>query len=149
MNELTQQHIETERGNATSAIEMYQRRLDLLNLFEAKLAEFPKPLGISFGYKCIDFDGLDRETALELVSFLALGKWDKELVGDTSINYISEAEFLGHKVRLYAVPPPDTCKLIEVDVEIPAVPARIERRFKLVCKQGETETEDIAGVTTV
>lgn len=81
----------------------------------------------------LDLNYLSHEEVMNVIQIFP-GKWDKELNGER-INYINREA----KVRCYAGQPPPSCRLVEVEVEIPPQPARKEKRFKLVCKEEQTD----------
>ncbi len=82
----------------------------------------------------IDFDHLSREDATQVMRHIGGGKWRKNV--NTSyaecLDYITEIN--GIRVRLWAASPPETCRVVEIEEEIPA--QKIIRR-KLVCSPVE------------
>ena len=116
----------------------YQTKLDfVLKNWDALVAaganpDFCDPLS----FATLDIDRPARETVMNILKAFP-GKWDKEQtqgVEQPSINYQREVA-PGIVLRLWASPPPPTCKLVEEEVVIPAQPERIEKRMKLVCKE--------------
>ena len=94
----------------------------------------------SIGQKCaiyndyLDFNGLTRDEVLVAMMMIKAGKWEKSvnLADSAMIDY--NAVVGGMKIRLWAAAPPDSCRIIEVEEEVPAT--RIVRR-KLVCSGSE------------
>lgn len=94
-------------------------------------------IGLNVSTCCgvIDFDNPTREQALEALKAFA-PKWEKAPgYSNGAIHYIAKQD--GITLRLYDAPPPPSCQLVEEEVLIPSVPARIEKRMKLVCKEAE------------
>jgi hypothetical protein len=86
----------------------------------------------------IDIDRPTREQALSVIKTLA-GDWEKELcphsgTTEPAINYTARID--GMTVRLWAAPPPPSCKILEEWVDVPAVAATREKRMRLDCKPG-------------
>lgn len=80
----------------------------------------------------LDFDNLSREQVKFVISTLRCGRWDKSPnYSGKDIDYVCPQD--GFNVRLYAAAPPSTCQLIEEEYEEPPQPARIKKRYKLVC----------------
>ena len=105
----------------------------MLREFLPKIETFSGEYWIGFGYFkgcCLDIENVSRETLPRLLEHLSAGKWQKELCGNTAINYINETMF-DFPVRIYAVEPPGTCR---IEIEEVEVPARKEKRYKMVCK---------------
>ena len=111
-----------------------QKQRDALLLLEQKLADYPDHLHVSLPDDYIDFDGLKRSDVVKLLTHLRTGKWNKTPVGDR-VNYTNETFLPGVKLRIYAAEPPSGCKIVYEDVVIPAQPARVEKRPKMVCKE--------------
>ncbi len=79
----------------------------------------------------IDINQPTREQTLAVIKAIP-GDWEKEASGlEGKIDYLlKKDEFT---IRLWASPPPPSCRLIEEEVEIPAQPARKEKRTRLEC----------------
>ncbi len=58
--------------------------------------------------------------------------WDKK-TWDGGIDYDAEVDGVCYKIRAADGALPPTCKLVEKEVEIPAQPARIEKRMVIEC----------------
>lgn len=127
----TQHEIERlEAGIVTS-----QRLIDWLRANHDKI----DALGLKVSTVCgwIDFDNPTREQALEVIKAFP-GTWDKQQSSGSTpqaplLDYAKYDN--GVRIRLYAAPPPPSCRLVEEEYEVPAVPARKEKRMKLVCEQ--------------
>lgn len=80
----------------------------------------------------IDFNNLKHEQIVHVMKVLKLGKWTKTSnYNGTTIDYA--ADFHGKRVCCYAGEPPPNCKIVEVEVEVPAIPAHTVKKNKLVC----------------
>ena len=118
------------------AKERYTRELDML----MRMADVINSLPEDIAAKCciyndyLDFNQLSRQESLTVMKTLNAGKWAKSANGwDTAtIDYTAEID--GMKVRLWAAAPPDSCRVIEVEEEVPAT--KIVRR-KLICSGPE------------
>jgi hypothetical protein len=80
----------------------------------------------------LDFDHLPHAKVISVVRSLG-GKWKKTPTGDNRIHYTAEID--GMTVRCYAGEPPPSCKLVEVEVHVPAqvIPAHTVKKMKMVC----------------
>ena len=123
--------IDEARARYTRELTMLMRMADVINSLPEDIAA-----------KCciyndyLDFNQLSREESLTVIKALNAGDWTK-----TPNLYDSErpaidynAEINGVKVRLWAAAPPDSCRVIEVEEEVPAT--KIVRR-KLICSGPE------------
>lgn len=80
----------------------------------------------------IDFDNLKREQVLKVIEVLRVGKWEKSPnYSGKALDYTNVQD--GFNVRLWGAQPPNSCQLIEEEVELPPEPARKVKKFKLVC----------------
>ena len=115
-----------------------QRRKKALDELEPRLEGFKHDLNVSFCCNFIDFDYLGREKTIDLIQHFHAGKWDKELTSSDSgkINYVNKNLLTNAKLRIYGAEPPPSCKIVEESYEIPAQPARIGTRRKIVCSKG-------------
>jgi hypothetical protein len=122
-----------ERRNRDTA-----KTIDALNeLADLELSFDPT---IDAGAYFLDFEQLTHAEVIEIIQKLP-GAWDKNENG-ARIDYIRREPLnCGVKLRIWAGEPPPSCRIIEEEVEIPAVPARKELRKKLVCKEA-TELTD-------
>jgi hypothetical protein len=82
-----------------------------------------------------DFENLKHPDVIRIISAFP-GKWKKEPAGDARVNY--STTFDGMQIRCYRGEPPANCKIVYEEVEIPA---RKERRAKLVCREVEPKVE--------
>jgi hypothetical protein len=115
-----------------------QKQRENVLLLGDKLKDFPHEVSLAVFGEFIDIEHLDRAKVVALISHLKSGKWDKTPSGSPGkIDYVNTGFLNGAKMRIWAADPPPSCKLVEEQVEIPAQPARIEKRLKLVCKEHE------------
>lgn len=120
-------------------LEINAKKRETLRLLQPKLESFTPNLSLSFGgygyWSSVDFDYPGRAVTVDLISHLKAGKWEKEISNvDGKIDYINKT-MCPLKLRIYAAEPPGSCKIVEIPVEIPAQPARIEMRKKVVCTE--------------
>ncbi len=89
------------------------------------------------GFNMLDFDNLEHADILRVIKAIG-GKWDKQPLdyqGEPRVNYVGELD--GIQIRCWAGKPPPSCKIIEVDEDVPAQPATTRKVKKLVCKEME------------
>src|SRR5580692_5573396 len=120
-NELIRQNIATE----SQKIAWLESRRDLLTTL---------PDGLVFGENRLDFDRLDHGKVIEVVKALG-GEWKKKPTDGVDARIDYEAEIDGMTVRCWAGEPPPSCRIVEVDEEVPAEPATVRKVKKLVCKE--------------
>lgn len=121
-----------------SSIKRLERQRESVLLLGEKLKDFPHEVSLTVFAEFVDFDNLNRAQVVALITHLKSGKWNKSPSGTPGkIDYVNETFLPGAKLRIWSAEPPASCKLVEEEVEIPAVPARIEKRMKLVCKEHE------------
>lgn len=133
--------LDTQIKNIDRQITLLRSQREALVLLASKLNTFDEQLSVSTHGDYIDFDNLKRGQVVKLLSHLKSGKWKKEPGYESGkINYINETFLPDTKLRLYAAEPPASCKLVEEEIEIPAQPARKEKRIRLVCKDHELQT---------
>jgi hypothetical protein len=82
----------------------------------------------------IDIDRpADRDLVAAIMKALAAGRWERSTnVNGQSVDYWALVDGIG--IRLWQAPPPPSCHLEYDEVAIPAQPARIEKRARLVCQ---------------
>lgn len=117
------------------AIEKWTRFLIWLEKHAKQINSLPFEPNIWNG-QC-DYNDLSHENILKVMAVFSAGKWTKEPIGFAKINYITEVD--GVVVRCWMGEPPPSCKLVEYEETIPAQPERIEKRFKMVCKEAEAQ----------
>lgn len=121
-------------------IETLKKQRENVVLLGEKLADYPHEVSISAFGDFIDFDNLNRAQVVSLLTHLKSGKWDKAASGQAGkIDYVNSTFLKDAKLRIWGAEPPASCKIVEVEVEIPAQPARIEKQKKLVCKNHELQ----------
>ena len=77
----------------------------------------------------LDIDDPPREEVVGVMETLKAGTWEKEYSGE----YLSyRATVDGVRIRLWNAALPPSCRLVEVEVE---VPAHVETRHKIVCNE--------------
>jgi hypothetical protein len=129
----------------------YQTTLDFLIWLGDRNVELSDTCRIdTHGLFTVDIEYPTREDVEKIISTLHVGKWVKEKMGETSLNYISEQPILGNKkLRLWVAQPPNTCQIIEVDTVIPAVPAqpeRVEKRKVMICNPAIVSKDEAASI---
>jgi hypothetical protein len=135
INELLQQ-LDTEEKDFA---EMLAKKRETLRMLQPKLEGFDKDLSLSFcgygNYQKLDFNYPGRETTVTLIAHIKAGKWDKTLSGaNGKIDYVNKT-LCPLELRIYAADPPGSCKIVEIPEEVPAQPARIVIRKKVVCTE--------------
>jgi hypothetical protein len=115
--------------NAMSLVASIADKIDLLAEEGIKAAV----CGTSY----IDFDYLPHNKVVRVLLTFP-GKWTKEPASEGRINYILKYS-AKLTIRCYQGNPPPNCQIIEVEEEVPAVPASIRKVKKLVCKEGSIE----------
>jgi len=101
---------------------------------------------IVFDYGEVTFVSTNRQA---LVAFLQIfgGKWSREVDNcvPTQIKYeqLLETSF-GDCISITACgTPPPSCRIVEEEVEVPAQPARKEKRTKMVCGTADDDDTNI------
>lgn len=63
---------------------------------------------------------LTREETVEVMLALGAGKWRKAICpgNSTRIDYTAEVD--GITVQIYGAPPPQTCQIVEEEIDVPA-----------------------------
>jgi hypothetical protein len=128
--------IEETKARHKAELDKQQAQLAMIYRMAAIIDSLPEDIA----EKChifgdyLDFNGLSRQETLLVISMLNAGKWTKSVNGCDSetIDYVATID--GMKVRLWAAAPPDSCRVIEVEEEVPAT--KIVRR-KLICSGPE------------
>ena len=117
-------------------IEKLTDEADVLRRFMALIREEEIELEtgtVSLGYNTIDIDNPSRKDVEKLIVLLRAGKWEKYPVGD-KMNYTTVDDYLpGYKLRLYCAAPPGSCRIIEEEVFVPAVPAHYKKKTRIEC----------------
>ena len=117
-------------------IDYFKKQQDWLSLHAEKIEEIGLEVSWSQWSGFIDYDHLTREQTLDVIKAWG-GTWQKEYgqsFEDGKINYIRKID--GMTVRIWSAPPPDSCQLIEEEIQIPeqVIPAHTEKKMKLVCQ---------------
>ncbi len=79
----------------------------------------------------IDFNHLTHAETIQVIRAFG-GKWDKKYDED-KINYTRRDEVDGLIIRVWQGEPPPFCKIVEVEVEVPAQAATTKKVKKVVC----------------
>ena len=88
----------------------------------------------------IDINSLEHEDALRAMKALTAGRWERKESGiGGKLDYITTID--GWTVRLWAAGPPDSCRVVEEEYEIPAVPAKIGTRKRVICAKPAPSSE--------
>lgn len=83
----------------------------------------------------IDINSLEHDEALLVMKALNAGRWERKESGiGGKLDYIATID--GWTVRLWAAGPPDSCRVVEEEYEIPAVPASTGKRKRVICAKG-------------
>ena len=109
------------------------KKLQFLRKLKATVGEIPGVSAASpSGY--IDFDHLEHEDVIKVIRGFG-GKWNKEVssVRPGTVNYERQDTIDGLRLRCWGGKPPPSCKLVEVEEIIPAQPARVVKKLKMVC----------------
>ena len=80
----------------------------------------------------LDFDNLPHAEVMKVMSTLKAGKWEKTPADNGTIHYTTKIGDLN--VRCYSGEPPPNCKIVEYLEEVPAQPAKMVTKRKLVCQ---------------
>ncbi len=94
----------------------------------------------------------NREDVEKVLALAPAGAiWTKSKTGydDTMIRYVCVIDDVCVQLHVTNGALPPTCEVREMDVDIPAQPARTERRRVLVCKGGEKQPEQVAAPEVV
>lgn len=70
-----------------------------------------------------------HEKVMEVMTAPSAGRWEKYPNADVTINYVGEVD--GVRVEIYNAAPPPSCRIEEVEEEVPAHTRKVR---KLVCK---------------
>jgi hypothetical protein len=109
-----------------------QMRLEKLDEIKEVMRKLP-PNIIS---KCREFNGqldidtLTREEAIQVISYLGAGRWNKSVNHNYEAAIDYQGEVNGVQVRLWAAGAPESCRVVEVEETIPE--QKVIRR-KLIC----------------
>lgn len=89
----------------------------------------------------IDINDLEHDEALRVMRALSAGRWERKESGvEGKLDYTTEID--GWTVRLWAAGPPDSCRVVEEEYEIPAVPASIGKRKRVICNKTSTTLDE-------
>lgn len=81
----------------------------------------------------IDIDNLDHDDTMRVMRALNAGRWDRKESGvEGKLDYVATVN--GLTVRLWAAAPPDSCRVVEEEYEIPATRAV---RKRIICREDE------------
>lgn len=130
------QQIDNAIAAQNAAIENIGKAIEALRFFQAQYLDLELDKAtVSYYGGYIDFNTPSRNDVRAILSRIKGGKWSKcKNSNESSLNYISEREIVpGVKFRIWGAEPPPSCKLVEEDVLVEAVPAHIEKRFRMVC----------------
>jgi hypothetical protein len=118
------------------AKESHAREIELLLKMSSMIDKLPDEIADKCGVygAQIDIDNLTRSESLIVIDTLKAGKWSKTVNPSMPDKIDYETAIDGVTVRLWAAGPPDSCRVIEFEEEVPAT--KIIRR-RLVCSGGE------------
>jgi len=117
-------------------IERDEKIIEALNLIAERLPSLECSHSVQIAG--IDFDRPTREQTLEIIRGLAAGKWVKSVNYDgDKLNYVNDTMFAGLSLRIWASPPPPSCRIIEIEEDVPEqiVAAHKKKVRKLVCSE--------------
>lgn len=97
----------------------------------------------------VDFDCLPHKEVIKVIRALG-GKWKKEpnSADKTRIDYIQEID--GVTVRCWKGEPPPSCRLVEVEEQVPelVIPAHTKKVLKMICTGEEPVAVAISRAVT-
>jgi hypothetical protein len=129
---MTAQEWKTSKEKTLASI---QTRIDFVVAnWDRLIAADVEPANINPYCESVDIDRPTREQVMSVIQAFP-GKWEKS-PGYGEVPTIDYTLSGCPSIRLWHAPPPPTCKIVEEDVEIPAQPARVEKRKRLVCGEG-------------
>ena len=110
------------------------------NLIVSKIPVDLKPAAEIYSDTQIDINNLSHVDALRVMKALNAGRWERSESGyEGCLDYTAKLD--GWTVRLWAAGPPASCRVVEEEYEIPAVPASVGKRKRVICnKAAEPET---------
>lgn len=125
--------------NVGETIKYYQRQVNALRKrlewLEAN-RETIDAIGVEVSLisETIDLDNPTRDQVLQIIKAFGAGEWEKtpSAHDPATIDYVTEID--GMTLRMYAAPPPPSCRVVEEWVDVPAVPATRVKKLKLECK---------------
>lgn len=80
----------------------------------------------------LDFDNLSHPDALRVMHALRAGRWERKEGGqEGTLDYV--ATINGVRVRLWSAQPPDSCRIVEEEYDIPASKGT---RKRVICAKG-------------
>ena len=122
--------------NLEAAKESHAREIELLLKMASMIDKLPDDIADKCSVYCkqIDIDNLTRSESLVVIDTLKAGKWAKSINHSMPDKIDYETTIDGVTVRLWAAGPPNSCRVIEVEEEVPATKI-IHRR--LVCSGEE------------
>lgn len=142
--------IETEIAGLKYTIEQNRKRIKWLRQRKKILEKLPEARMCG---TTLDFDDLPHAEVIKVVRALG-GKWkkDKNSVRDGRVDYTQKID--GMDVRCWAGEPPPSCRLVEIEVQVPeehipakTIPAHTKKVFKMVCSGDEPLAVAMSRVT--
>lgn len=144
LGSVTLAHGPSERLAAVEAVvsrteERLRKGLEFIEIFRAVLGRVPGSVlpKASVILDTLDFDHLTREEAVAVMTSVGAGRWAKSKNASSEIALDYTAQIEGATIRLWAAAPPGTCRVVEVEETIPAMPEQKVIRRKLVCSEHE------------
>lgn len=138
-------NVDLEIKNLIEANKRNHEKIRWLRKHRAQLE--PVPLqGQMYGDHNVDFNLLPHADVIKVIRAVG-GKWKKTLntSADKKPRIDYETEVDGYRIRCWAGEPPPTCRLVEVEEEIPeqVIPAHKIKKVKMVCT-GQAEPVAVA-----
>jgi len=131
-------HLNPEVLEALIAFDSEQRRVERERRASLIITRIPEDLRYKaeiYSSTQIDINSLEHDEALLVMKALNAGRWERKESGiGGKLDYIATID--GWTVRLWAAGPPDSCRVVEEEYEIPAVPASIGKRKRVICAKG-------------
>ncbi len=110
-------------------------KLKRANLIVSKIPDDLKHAVEIYSDTQIDINNLSHADALRVMKALNAGRWERSESGyEGYLDYTAKLD--GWTVRLWAAGPPDSCRVVEEEYEIPAVPASVGKRKRVICNKG-------------
>lgn len=126
-------HLEPDVIRAFNKFVYHQHEAMIQLKIEELLSELPTSIRTKIAsYKeGIDIDNLEHDEVLIVMRVLAIGRWERKESGvEGKLDYVGTKD--GIRIRLYAAGPPDSCRVVEEEYDIPASKG-VRRR--VICRE--------------
>jgi len=123
--------VQKEISRIRDEIKIRAKRMAWLRSHKAQLEQLPE--GKLFSGYAFDFDNLSHADTIKVIRTLG-GKWTKTPTAGVEVGRIDyQTQIDGVQVRCWAGHPPPSCRVVEVEEIVPAVPARVIKVKKMIC----------------